>query len=289
MDNENRIIEAIHYINIGRYEKSIEILFDLLSEDPDSGYYLYLAAKCYYCVDNYSEALKYCAESIEKGYGIEDCKFLMGQIHSEFKNYSLSEECYLEVLRLNSQNAAAFAAYGMLMLKTGHEKKAVKLLDEAMRLDPQNEIVLHYKFMYYLVKDKPKEQLSTLKNYMVYANDEKNKLIKLGIYNMYNQKPKEARENIRQAYLMDPTDNDVLQLLKEVCIDSSIIHLPQRLIQRVGGPVVLWISFIILVVVLRSLKLYTIQMYVVLIYLVIVVYTWITPLINKVVGYYQNK
>ncbi|MDF2531652.1 MAG: Tetratricopeptide repeat [Clostridia bacterium] len=284
---ETKLNEALHYFDIQRYEQALDALYIVLSEAPNDGFALYLAAYCHYYLDNYKEAADYCVESMQQGFGMLECNYLLGRIYMDNDELVKAEQSYIEVLRNNPQHGPALAAYGMLMLKTGHEKKAKELMEEAMRVDPEDTVVLHYKFMYYLFKNKKSEQIIVLQRFINSTGNEVAKLINMGIYNMHNKNYKAARENYRQAFLLNPTDKNLLEILKELDRECNILYLPQRFINKVG-PAVLWISFIALYFVLGLLKLYNIRMVVVMAYLILVLYSWVLVLGNAFVNLLKN-
>lgn len=172
--------EVLHYLEIGRYPKAKELLTSLLRNDPQNNELLYLMAYSCFCLDQYSEAKEVCKEALINGFSTEKCNSLLGQIHNNLKEYPEAEKCFLEALRINPQNAPVMAAYSNLMLVTGHEEKAVALLQEALRLNPDDNVVLSFSFYHFLAKNKRQEQLKSLEQYMTVSNNEVNKLIKLG-------------------------------------------------------------------------------------------------------------
>lgn len=282
-----KLNEALHYFDIQRYEQCLNALHFVLSESPNEGFALYLAANCYYNLDNYKEAEEYCIDSMRQNYDMVECSYLLGRIYMDNEEFVKAEQSYIEVLRNNPQHGPALAAYGMLMLKTGHEKKAKGLMDEAMRVDPEDSVVLHYMFMYYLFKNKKGEQIIVLQKFINSTGSEVSKLISTGIYNMHNKKYKAARECFRQAFLLNPTDKVILEILTDLDRECSILYLPQRFINRVG-PAVLWISFIALYFILGFLKLYSLRSVVAIAYILLVLYSWMLLLGYAVVNQFKK-
>lgn len=288
MGYQAKLNETLHYIGIQRYEQALDALYFLLSEKPNDGYALYLAAHCHYNLDNYIEATSYCIESMQQGYALLQCHYLLGRIYMDTDELVKAEQSYIEVLRNNPHHAPALAAYGMLMLKTGHGKKADELMEEAMRVNSEDAVVLHYKLMYYMFKNKKSEQIVVLEKFINNTNNEVSKLIHMGMYNMYHKNYKAARENYRQAFLLSPTDKVLLEILKDLDKECSIFYLPQRLINK-AGPAVLWISFIVIYFILGFLGLEKIQWVVLGAYLLLAVYSWIIAIGFKIADSFNNR
>lgn len=273
--------EVYHYIGMKRYQKAMDILMSLLEEKPNDADLLYLRAYCLHKTDCYQEALECCNEALSHGFSIDEGNYLLGKIYMEMNRYVQAEQCFLEALRLNPQAAKVMAIYGYLMLLTGNEKKAERLFDEALRLEPDNEVVLHYRFHYYLAKGKHSEQVQTLGQFIDSSDNEVSKFVKAGLHDLFQKNYKSSRENFRQAFLLEPTNKSILGILEEVDRKSHFLYFPHRVIERMGGPAMLWVSAVVLIGLLRLLNQEEIAGITALVYISIAVYTWITPGIYK--------
>jgi tetratricopeptide (TPR) repeat protein len=155
---------------------------------------------------------------------------------------------------------------------------------EAMRLDPENAVVLNYQLMFHIFENNKNHQVDTLHRIINSTSSELIKLINLGIYNIHNKNYKTARENFRQAFLLNPTDKDLLATLEDLDKNCSILFLPNRLIDKIGAPIV-WLSFIALIIILGFLNLKTLQGAIALVYVSLALYTWIA----RFLYYFSNK
>lgn len=287
MEYENRIEEAIYYAEINRYEKSNQALFECLSLRPNDGLALYLIGNNYFYLNNYEEALEFSKKSLEQNYSAEINFKLMGAIYSEMHDYVKSEKCYLESLRINPKNSKVIASYGVLMLQTHHEKKAARLLEEAMVMDPNDPWVIHCWFLYYSANNKLNEQLITLQNYLLNSSDEKSKIIKIALYNENKKNYKEAFIKLKEAFLLDPTNQELLSYLKILEIEASPFYVPHHFIDKIGGPGVIWVAFMSLLLLFNALKLYKIVVSIGIFYLLLALYTWVSLPLVKI--YYKRK
>lgn len=286
---ENNIQEIVYYIGIRRYNSAKEKLDLMLSEYPQNGKLIYLRSVCFFGLEKYEEALSYCKEAHENNYSVLDCNNLLGRINTELKRYAEAEANYLEALSINPHSAENIACYANLMLKTGHTKKAEKLLDEARRIDPDDEEVLRISFNYYLIKNNVKERLKILERYLNSSDDEISKFVRVGISDLYQGHYKSAGENFRQAYLLDPTNDDILSILEEVDLKSKLYFLPLAIINKVGGPAVVWAIFILCALVLGYFEMYNILTPIAILYILLAIYSWIAVAIYRIAYRWRKK
>jgi tetratricopeptide (TPR) repeat protein len=244
---------------------------------------LYYLALCYYNLDIHEDAIELCYQSLGNGFSAEDCHFLLGCIFRELAKYKEAAEHYSECLRINPKNARALSSYGTVMLKTGNDKKALKLINEALQIAPSDDIVLRHMFVYNLSKGRKRNQLNSLQKYLTSENDEVSKLTHIGVFNMHNKNYASARENFRQAFLLDPTNSKVLRLLEEMDILTNWFFIPHRLIQKAGGAGVVYLGFVIIFIATLNIKDVTIHWILIVTYLIFVLYTYLSLFVYRLI------
>ncbi|QAA33486.1 tetratricopeptide repeat protein [Clostridium manihotivorum] len=292
MENENfkkSLYEVETYINMGRYDQAVNKLEPLISLDPNNGRMLYYLALCYYNLDIDEEAIELCQQSLSNGFSAEDCHFLLGCIYRELAKYKEAAEHYSECLRINPKNARALSSYGTVMLKTGNDKKALQLISEALQIAPSDDIVLRHMFVYNMSKGRKRHQLNSLQKYLNSENNEVSKLTHIGVFNMHNKNYPLARENFRQAFLLDPTNPNVLRLLEEMDILTNWFFLPHRLIQKAGGAVVVYLGFVIIFILTMNIKGATIHWILIITYLTFVLYTYLSLFVYRLIKKSKRK
>ena len=99
-----------HYMTLGKDEKALKEVDNLLSKNPKKPYYLYLRAKCLNNLRIFDEALDEIKNAFEEGYSPEFCYELMGGIYFGMYDYEEAKKCFEEVFRLNPNNAETLAA-----------------------------------------------------------------------------------------------------------------------------------------------------------------------------------
>jgi tetratricopeptide (TPR) repeat protein len=278
-DKETRVIQ--HFFEMGRYEEavpSIEKLFELDPFDADAFYYM---ACVYFSRSDYPTSRKMCEQALYYGYDAAQCYYFIGIIFEEEKNYKEAEKAYLSALELEPENGDVYASYGFLMLKAGFEEKSLSLLEEAKRLAPESERVNQVILDYYFAKSDQQQQMIYIHNLMDSAGSETQKLVNLALFHALKNEDMKAREYFRQAFLLEPTNTNLLEALKEYDGLTHPVFFPQRLIKKAGGPAVFYVGFMVIITLLLFLKQYIVVFPLAALYILVCIYTWITPFLHK--------
>lgn len=281
--------QAFHYFELHKFKQAIDIFYEVLSEDPNDGEILYYISMCFYQLDILDKSIEFCLQAMENNYDLFYCNKLMGLINNECDKLAEAERYLLEALRIDSNNAGAFAVYSYIMLKAGQEKKAKSLLDEAIRLEPYSGEVLHYAYLYYMVVNQKDNIKSTLARYFESGGNELNKFYKAGMANYYMGNLKSAKEELRQAFLLEPQNKDIYSVLRQVERESSIALIPLRLVDKVGGPAVFWVIMIVSLLILRFLKADKILVAVSSVYILYAIYSWVVVGIFKLIDKKESQ
>lgn len=284
MLDDNRFVEAMHLKQIDRFEKSNQILQELLAENPTDGMLLYLIAGNHYSMGDYEQALAYSGLSMEHGYSMKDNHYLMAITHHMTDQYQRAETHYLEALRIQPTYAEALSGYGALMMLTGHSAKGTKLLEEAKRLEPENPMVLKQWFNYFQSQEDHSNMEGTLCDIVDNVSDRKSHLIHIMKLKIDENDYKGAFESCREAYLMDPTNQMLLNALRELEITSNPLMRPMHLAAKLGS-VKIWIGAIAIMFTLSFLGLYALSNVFITAYLVFCVYSWT---INPILKWYYK-
>jgi tetratricopeptide (TPR) repeat protein len=288
IEGNQRLSLIQHYLEMGRYEKVIDLAREGLAERPDDGYLHYIMALSYYQLEDYQDSEDHLNEAAAHGFDSEYIASLRGDLFLSTEQWKESEYWYLEALRENPLNASIHASYGYLMMKTGHDKKGKQLLHKALELEPDNPHVLRYVHLFKLAKDNQEEQLLALERYIHTSDDEVSKLIQMGLNELYNGKEKAAREHFRQAFILQPTNQSLRELLAAFESDHHWLLLPHRFVNKIGGPVVLYVGGLGSIFGTAALGWNTVSNVLLVSYLAYVVYSWsaigIVKLIQKIRG-----
>ncbi|TKI59094.1 tetratricopeptide repeat protein [Brevibacillus antibioticus] len=269
-----------HYYEMGRYEQAREQFKQVLAEDATHPRLLYMMAYCEYQLDNYEEAYELCTNAIKEGFVTEYVYNTLGLILKQQKKWYEAEEAMLYALSLNPLEPSNIATYAFLMYETGHLKRARLMLEEAKRLDPMDPTVLHYQFYMAMIDGKKKEKYEALAGYMQVAEDDLYKVIKIGEEAYFRDDFKTAKEALIHAFMLDPTNSRVKELLDGIEKETHFLFYPNRIVHKLGGPIGSWAASVGLI--LLAIYLYPPAFGGILLFLLIFnVYTWISGFVYK--------
>jgi Tfp pilus assembly protein PilF len=280
-EKENDAAVIAHYFNLGRYEAAAPIIEKVIRQNPEDSTALFQMAVVEMSRNHFSEARETCREALRFGYDEITAYHFIGSTYQHEGKLTEAEEAFLTALEKDPLNGELIASYGRLMLQAGHDQKALALLEQAREIEPYSERVNQFLLDFYFAKSDLKMQQEYISNVLETSADEVQNLTNMAMFHVLKGEVKEARECYRQAFLLNPEDENILTLLQYY---DSLIHplfAPQRFMEKVGGPAVVWIAFMVISFALKSLDLYIPLFIFAVIYILYVIYTWITPLIYK--------
>lgn len=276
-------IEMIeHYYEIKRYEQVVKLIKNTMDEHIENSRIWYMLGFSNYQLSSYKEAEEQLIESVRLGMVRVPVLFILGHVYMETEQYQKAEDAFLEGLRLDPNHAEIHASYAYLMKKTGHRSKAKMLIQKALELEPGNAHVLRFYFRLEGITSEKNKQMQVLEQYMNSGDSELTKLIQLGIHASLHKKTKEAREYFRQAFLLKPDDPYLLSVMEEMEIQNHPLLAPLRLVDRIGGAIVIMIIAIGIYILLNLLGLDEIAVMWGLAYLVFVIYSWTAQLLVRI-------
>ncbi|MCH6268950.1 MULTISPECIES: tetratricopeptide repeat protein [Neobacillus] len=278
-ENDAAVIE--HYFHLGRYEAAAPIIENQLRQDPKNATALFQMAVVEMSREDFEEARKLCCEAMQFGYSEIIGYHFIGSTYQHVGMYKDAEEALLAALKIDPLNGEVIASYGYLMLQAGHDKKALALLEQARELEPfsdrVNQLILHF----YFAKADSKKQQEYIRNVLETSTDEVQNLTNIAMYHALKGEVKEARECYRQAFLLNPADQNILALLGEYDSLTHPLFAPQRFVDKIGGPAVVWITFMVMALLLNWMELYIPLIIIAIIYVLYAIYSWTALLLYK--------
>jgi tetratricopeptide (TPR) repeat protein len=130
----------------------------------DSNFYL----QCYkhgaglYTAGHYNEALVSLKKALVGQPNFPDVYYLIAQIYSELELYPDSVSMFEKVIKLLPNDLEIYRAYGKTLLKSGEEKKGLKILQKSLKLNPKDEQVRIDLGRYLLQQEQYKKALSII-------------------------------------------------------------------------------------------------------------------------------
>ena len=284
MIQEKNSVELIeHYFFLNRFEQAKALLPQALEEEPENAYLWYMLGYSNYALEKFDDAEQQFLEALRLGLDTEAVFYILGRLYLSTERWQESEEMFLETLRLNPNNTEAHAYYALLMKKTGNKKKAKLLINKALEIDPENAEALRLHFYIEGVNESRKEQMLTLERYLNSGDSEMTKLLQLGIDAVFRNKVKEAKEYFRQAYLLNPEEKELLEILKDYEVASHPLLAPNRMADKLGGPVGTWFIGGGMVILLLLIGLEHVALVWVVCYTALALYTWVSEPLVKVI------
>ncbi|WP_010493104.1 tetratricopeptide repeat protein [Paenibacillus elgii] len=230
-----------HYLGMRRYAKVIELAKEGLADDPGQARYYFYLGVCFYSLEHYREAEDHLQEALVLGYDKEAVFEWLGDVYTKTKRWVEAERAYLDALGDNPESARVHASYAMLLRETGHHDKAGQLMRKALELDPEDDYVVRSHYMFALTKDSRLQQIQSLERLIQVSGDQIAIEVHLGLDALYRDRLTEARDHFRQAFLLDPTNKELAALLEELDWGRHPILVPLRLVEKIGGPMVVYV------------------------------------------------
>ncbi|MBO8172053.1 MAG: tetratricopeptide repeat protein [Bacillaceae bacterium] len=277
-----------HYLEIGRFETALDYIKQALENSPDDPELYYYMGYVFYRQDRNEEAVEVLHQALSYGDEYqEEIYLLLASICIDADQWVEAEENLLKVLELNPNNAEAHAHYAYLMKKTGHKEKAERLIQEAHRLDPDDEQVLRYAHLMKLGDKDKEEQFFLLERFIEQADNQVSVHLQLGLHELFRERHGQALKHFKEAYLLDPTNQFLAEVVKELEQDTHFLYAPLRWVNKIGGPAVLWIIAIAISLAGQLLGLDKFVAVFIGIYLIYAIYSWTVPLLLKI--YYKLR
>ncbi|MCD1257323.1 tetratricopeptide repeat protein [Paenibacillus athensensis] len=238
----NRIPAIEHYLHIKRYPRALELIDQGLAEQPQHAELHFLAARAYYCLDEWEEAETHLQEAFKLGYPPTEIHYLSGHMYTESGQWSKAERAFLDGLHLSPNNPRLHAAYGALLIQTGHRPQGLALIRQAERLDPEDPEVLRHRLYGEIARNHNQTKLLTLHKYMQNSTDQSNALIQMGLTAHFSGDHRTAKEHFRDAYAMNPTNSRMLDNLRLLEYRANPLLFPLSLSDKIGGIPFLWLT-----------------------------------------------
>lgn len=277
---ENELSVINHLFAIDRYEEAEKHIQKVLSAEPHHPIALYNLAVVQSSYRHFSVARDLCRQALMYGFNEETGFHFIGTMYQYENNYIEAERAFLDVLDINPQSGTAHAAYGYLMLLAHENDKALTLFEEALRLEPENPWINQKVLEYAFATSDRKKQLSHIRNIMENGNDEIKKILNIAVFHQLKGNYKFAREYYRQAFLLNPKDQDLLYILEEFDKMVHPLFFYRKFVPKYFETLLLLFSFVCINLLIAIFP-HPITIIVYLSYFIFVLYTILAPFFYK--------
>lgn len=124
--NDPHIMEALAtlYVNLHQWQKGIDYSLRLQKIRPDIDL-SFKIAQCYYQLEYYGDAIKYCELAFKKEPQRAEIPYLAGRCFLEMHNYRRAAGCYDQALGLDSSNNKWMYEAGLVWYAVPDDKKSL--------------------------------------------------------------------------------------------------------------------------------------------------------------------
>jgi predicted Zn-dependent protease len=129
-------IEAL--VERRRFVQARPLIKQGLQQFPDSAQLMYFAAFVDYASNDHEAAMELTQTLLGKHPQHYGGRTLAAHLHEDLKQYSDAERLWIDLLKEYPEDPDALGHYAMLMLRTLHAEKAIRLAQEGLRIDPQH-------------------------------------------------------------------------------------------------------------------------------------------------------
>ena len=272
--------KAAHLSEIGRHdlaERELRAVLPLAPESPDVHLALGHALRGQQRLDE-AVAAAHEALRLEPDWGI-GARMLLVAVDFERGQHCHAERLLLEVLHLHPTLAEGWAAYGALMQRTGHLQKAQRLLEHALRLDPELATAHNLMGVVLAERRRARQAATHARRGLALAPDDMAHSA-IGVTYLATGRPFLARSHLREALRQDPSDGDTEQAFLQADRATRWTYLPMYwsslLLDRLPGrQFTLWAVAIGATLALRAAGQELAAGILIFTYLGWVLYTWI--------------
>jgi tetratricopeptide (TPR) repeat protein len=178
-----------------------------------------------------------------------DLRSLLHHIYSAQKKYAESEKVIIDLIRDYPREARYFAFYARLMLETMHTDKAQRLAEEALRIEPEDISAMTVSILCDVINSKG-EDVSDKLTKLVIEHPESEHTARSVLMVLIDRKNyKEALNVAQQLLRIDPSDEGMVNVIKELRIETHPTMLPLYPLIRWGwhASAVLWLAGIVMI------------------------------------------
>ncbi len=175
-----------------------------------------------------------------------------GHLLLEEGQHAKAEEVFLRGLRSDPEEVQLLIGYAALMQRTGRFEKAEGLLLKARSLAPELEQVRSQLALLHTVRDQHAQAVLEARRSVELAPSEDHAHAALALSLFQSGHPFQARNHMREALRLDPSDAELRELYLEIDRHCRWIGLPMyfynRWVKRLPGHSIgLWFGFLALV------------------------------------------
>lgn len=276
-------VQLQRLLEVGRYGEARKVLSGELAERPDDPTLRVFAARIALAEDDPVEARKQLEQTLIHDPGNFSARYLLFFLELNEKHYPEAERRITDLIRDHPDDARLLASYADLMLRTLHLEKARALVDEALRLDPDDRDAKLTDVMLSTIEGQRSRAEVHLSDLVSDDPDGQEVTATLMLTLIDQNRPAEALEIAKELLRAQPENTGLVDLIVELRAQTHWLAWPTKPLQRFGwgGSAVIWLGAVVVLNFFRETE-HPLVLVAALAYLGWVVYTWIyTPVMTR--------
>lgn len=208
-------------------KKALSHFKELACLFPNDSNVLVGLARAYWAVDKTNKAFKIANDALSANPNCLDSHVLLRDLHTYIsRNYRKAEVHGLKAIELRPCDSYMYAFMSQLYYHKKMQQKCYDFANEALKLNPENDMAHMTLGLYYAKKmDYKKSKKHYYKSLELSPNDPIT-IANLGLLNLNLSKTKEGYQLIRDAIRINPVNKQLQSTFKEAFIQNHPDHKP---------------------------------------------------------------
>lgn len=279
--------KAEHFRQLERYDLAEKTLHESLAHFPHDANLLGILAQVYLQWEKPDEAERCAQEGLAQDPNHGLLLVILGDVRAERGANQEAEKLYLNALRQDPNHSFYLLKYGVLLFRVGHLDKAEAVIRRSLAQNPEDAQAHSLLSVILARKQKGAEAIESGSLGLQLAPDADVSHASMGATYYQGGRPFLARRHLREALRLDPDDEDVRELYRQVDFHtrwtSILFYYWSWIMEKIPGQqFTLWGIFVAGLYMLRRWDDNgPYSMWFALSYLALVVYTWLAIPVTK--------
>jgi Flp pilus assembly protein TadD len=275
-DDRAPLTLATHYCDIDRPERALEVLERHAGAHFGDTAFWSLRARALASLDRHQDAEAAARRGLEIDATSLRLRHTLALILMQQSKLVEAERMILGVLAEYPENATYLCVYAQICARSGLFDKAARLVDEAARLDPEDDALIRTRLLLAHLRGDDKTAAKDARKLLSLDPEDASAHLHVGASLARTGDMGGATRHMVKAARLDPGDKDYVEIAREARVQAHWLLYPLRPLQRLGT-VGSWFLGIGGLLTLRSLGYHDQATLWINGYLLVCVYSWIAP------------
>jgi tetratricopeptide (TPR) repeat protein len=147
MDEQFEMAES--FIDVGKYEKAVDILTELIEREKNSKAF-YLRGYTYYCLNDFDKAIPDLQYACENDPEADLANYYLAQIHCLMANFDKAKECIENAIAINHENLEYLGDYITIEQSLKNYPHCIELCNQLLEEIPDSNFALNARGQAYM-------------------------------------------------------------------------------------------------------------------------------------------